>query len=86
MNKIIVYKNAKKTNQRDVTTKQNKGDQPLLYATRWYFILITIKFHQDIPNGYLVTANRRLVCRKLKGHNLETKIKVTNILACHISP
>ena len=62
-------KQPKRTNKRDLTQKRRKGEQPLLYAThRWDFIHIAMKFHEDIPNSYLVLARTRPVGQKtIKG-------------------
>ena len=48
-----------------------------MYASRPrrpYLIHIRIKLHEDIPNGYCVTANTRMFRKKnYKGQNLESK-------------
>ena len=41
------------TEEREVTPKLRKGEQPFLYATYYLVIMhIAIKFHHDIPNSY----------------------------------
>ena len=53
---------CKKTNQKAVTQKLRKGEQPFLYATcRLDLIHIAMKFHQNIPYGYLVMVHTRIV-------------------------
>ena len=47
----------KKTYQREVIQKLRKGENLLfvLYVTHWLSLIhIAIKFHQDIPYGYLL--------------------------------
>ena len=43
----------KNNDQREVTPKLRKGEQPFLYVTHHLVIMhIAIKFHHDIPNSY----------------------------------
>ena len=40
-------------NQRDITWKLRKGEQSLLCKTHCHNLIhISIKLHEDIPNGY----------------------------------
>ena len=57
---MIVWK--KKSNQREVTQKVRKGEQPFLHATRRLDLIhIVMKVHQNIPYGYLAMARTRIV-------------------------
>ena len=57
--------------KRGITLKQRNGKQPLLYMTHCSdLILIPIKLHEDILNGYRVMVCTRIFGKKLKGHNL----------------
>ena len=59
---------GKKINQREVTQKLRKGEQSFLYVTNCLNLIhITIKFHQDIPYGYLLMVPKRLVKNFIKG-------------------
>ena len=61
------HKVSQKFNQREATQKLRKGEQSFLHATRCPDLIhIVIKFHQDIPYGYLVMACIRIVWRKKK--------------------
>ena len=57
-------KKKKNTNQKTVTQKQRKRKQSCLIAPHCLLIHITIKFHQDIPYGYLVMARILIVWKK----------------------
>ena len=49
----------------EVTQKLRKGEHLFLYKThRLNLIHIAIKFHQDVPYGYLVMAHIRIVWEK----------------------
>ena len=57
--------NVEKTNQREVTQKLRMREQSFLYATHCLDLIhIAIKFHQNIPYGYLVMASIRIVRKK----------------------
>ena len=51
-NPLCGEKEFLKKNQRGITWKLNKGEQPFLRTThRLDLIHMRIKFHEDIPNG-----------------------------------
>ena len=54
-------KNIIKTNQRDMTQKLRKGEQPLLYAAHSLALIhIPINFHEDIRISYRVMGYTRI--------------------------
>ena len=62
----------RKNKSRGKTWKVRKGEQLFLYTTSPPDLIhIPIKLHEDIPNGYWVTANTRMLRKKLiKGTKL----------------
>ena len=62
------HKDSVKKNQREVTWKQRKGDQSVLHAThRLNLMYFAMKFHEDIPYGYLLMVPTRSVKNFIKG-------------------
>ena len=55
----------KETNQREVTQKLCKGEQPFSVTYRLNLIYIAKKFHHDIPYGYLLMVRTRPLKKKI---------------------
>ena len=63
-----------KKNQRGITWKLNKGEQPFLRTTqRLDLIHIPIKFYEDIPNGYRVMVCTRMQITQKTHKNKQSK-------------
>ena len=77
-----------KINQRDITPKLSKGEQPILYETCCLnLIYIAIKFHHDTPNPYIVMESKRTGpgCSKLTTSLVNVSLKFQTLISqiCH---
>ena len=76
-----------KRNQREMTWKQRKGEQPFSRVIPCPDLIhISIKLHEDIPNCYWVTAHTRML-GKINQRGITWKIKKRRpiILVCNTS-
>ena len=68
-------------NQRDITRKLSKTEQPFLYETCCLnLIYIAIKFHYDIPKPYIVTESNRAALQTVIVYFLQRAVTPLKII------